>query len=270
MNQHIKTVWERVSDFTRNMKKENLSVFASSASFFIFVSLVPILLVICTIIPYTPLTQKNLIHIMTEITPDRLDGIIVNIIEDVYVRSAGVLSVAIILTLWSAGKGIMAIIRGLNALNDVEEERNYFVVRTVSSFYTLIMLLILLVSMIVLVFGNHLVRMLITRIPQLEMLFSLLLNLRFLFVWGLLTLIFAAFYTFLPSKKLLFREQLPGASFAAVIWSIFSWGFSMYVNRGGAFSIYGSLAIIVIFLLWMYFCFYIILLGAYINKRMEE
>lgn len=270
MRQKIGEVYAQIKDFTENMKRENLSSFASSAAFFIFVSLVPILVVICTIIPYTPLTQENLIKILTELTPNRMDAIIVNIIEDVYVRSARVLSVAIVLTLWSAGKGVLAIVRGLNAVNEVEEERNYFVVRIVSSFYTLIMLLIVLVSMIVLVFGNHLVKMLVLRIPQLGVLFSFLLNFRFLFVWAILTLIFGAFYTFLPSKKLQFRGQLAGASFAAVIWSIFSWGFSMYVNRGGAFNVYGSLSIIVIFLLWMYFCFYIIFIGAYINKRMGD
>ena len=270
MDRRIAETYKMIREFTTNMKRENLSSFASSAAFFIFVSLVPILLVICTIIPFTPLTQENLIRILTELTPDRLDYIVVDIIEDVYVRSAGVLSVAIILTLWSAGKGVLAIVRGLNAVNDVEEERNYFVVRIVSSCYTLIMLLIVLVSMILLVFGNRLVNMLLRSVPRLEVLFSFLLNFRFLFVWVVLTIIFSAFYTYLPNKKLRFCDQLPGASFAAVIWSIFSWGFSVYVNRGGAFGVYGSLAIVVIFMLWLYFCFYIIFIGAYLNKRMGD
>ena len=95
-------LYAQIKDFTGNMKRENLSSFASGAAFFIFVSLVPILLVICTIIPYTPLTQENLIKILTELTPNRMDAIVVSIIEDVYVRSAGVLSVAVVLTLWSA------------------------------------------------------------------------------------------------------------------------------------------------------------------------
>lgn len=270
MSRWIEDAYKTVREFTASMKRENLSSFASSAAFFIFVSLVPILIVVCTIIPYTPLTQENLIKIITELTPDRLDGIVVNIVEDVYVRSAGVLSVAIILTLWSAGKGVLAIIRGLNAVNDVEEERNYFAVRIVSSFYTLTILLIVLVSMIILVFGNRLVTMLLRAVPQLEVLFSFLLNFRFLFVWIVLTIIFSAFYTYLPSKKLRFRDQLPGASFAAVAWSIFSWGFSVYVNSGSAFSIYGSLTIVVIFMLWLYFCFYIIFIGAYLNRHMDE
>ena len=98
MDKWIAETYKMIREFTTNMKRENLSSFASSAAFFIFVSLVPILLVICTIIPFTPLTQENLIRILTELTPDRLDYIVVDIIEDVYERSAGVLSVAIILT----------------------------------------------------------------------------------------------------------------------------------------------------------------------------
>ena len=258
-----------VRDFLKKMKSINLSAYASSTAFFIFVSLVPILLVICAIIPFTPLTKENLIRILVDVVPLRMEGIVINIVENVYVRSAGVLSAAILLTLWSAGKGVLAVITGLNAVNDVEEERNYFVVRVFASFYTLIMLLIVLVSMIILVFGNQLVRMIISDSPQLRALFSFLLNFRFLFVWVLLTMIFAAFYAYLPNRKLAFRTQIPGAAFAAVIWSIFSWCFSLYVNQGDGFNIYGSLSIIVVFLLWLYFCFYIILIGAYINRRME-
>ncbi len=266
------SLWETyytIREFFKNMKSENLSAYASSTAFFIFVSLVPMLLLICAIIPFTPLTKENLIRILSDVVPMRMEGMVENIIENVYVRSAGVLSAAVVLTMWSAGKGVLAVITGLNAVNDVEEERNYFVVRIFASFYTLIMLLLVLVSMIILVFGNQLVRMLIAGSPRLRVLFSFLLNFRFLFVWVLLTLIFAAFYAYLPNKKLSFRAQLPGASFAAVIWSIFSWCFSLYVSRGNGFNIYGSLSIIVVLLLWMYFCFYIIFIGAYINKRME-
>ena len=262
-------LYQEVREFTRNMKKENLSAFASSAAFFIFLSLVPILIVICTIIPYTPITEENLLSLILEITPGKLDGIVLDVVDDVYQRSAGVLSVAVLVTLWSAGKGVLAVIRGLNAVNDVEEHRNYFVVRIVSSFYTLIMLLIILLSMGLLIFGNTLVNMLVGVFPKLEVLFSFFMNFRFLVIWIILTLIFSAFYAYLPNKKLKFRSQLPGASFAAVIWSIFSWCFSMYVDYGNSYNIYGSLSIIVIFMMWMYICIYIMFIGAYMNKHLE-
>ncbi len=263
----IVNIYQKMRDFMRNMKKENLSIFAAGSAFFIFLSLVPILIMICTIIPFTPLSEEILLKIILEIMPDQVDGIMTEIVNDVYRRSAGVLSIAALATLWSAGRGVLAVMRGLNSLNEVEEKRNYFVVRIVSSFYTLIMLLIIIVSMVLLVFGNTLVRVIVIRIPGVIGVFDLLMNLRFLFIWIILTIIFSAFYTYLPDKKLKFREQLPGASFAAVIWSIFSWCFSIYVDYGNSFNIYGGLAIIVIFMMWMYMGMYIMFVGAYINKH---
>ena len=265
---NMRKVYLEIREFVRNMRKENLSAFAAGAAFFIFLSLVPILIVICTVIPYTPLTQENLLLLIMEITPDKVDGIVVEIVDDVYERSAGVLSLAALLTLWSAGKGILAVVRGLNAVNDVDEYRNYFMVRLVASFYTLVMLLIIIVSMVILVFGNMLVEMLVTRLSKLDELFSFLMNFRFLVIWIILTMIFSAFYAYLPNKKLKFRKQIPGASFAAVLWSIFSWGFSIYVNHGNFYNIYGSLSILIFFMMWMYFCIYIMFIGAYINKHM--
>ncbi len=260
----------QIQQFARNLKKINIGTYASSGAFYIFLSLVPMLVVICTIIPYTPITQDSLLEFVLEIFPAKVENIVVDIIADVYERSAGVLSLAILVTLWSAGKGILAVRRGLNAVNEVEEHRNYFIMRLISSFYTLVFLIIILVSMIILVFGNVLVEMILMQVPQLQTLFSVLLSFRFLFVWMVLTLIFAAFYAYLPDKKLGFFSQLSGASFGAAIWSVFSWGFSIYVSVGKPYSIYGSLSIIVLTMVWLYICIYIIFVGAYINKFLED
>lgn len=259
-----------VRQFFQRLKKINLNIHASSAAFYIFLSLVPMLVVICTIIPYTPISQESLLGFVLEVFPTKVDNIVVDIIDDVYERSAGVLSAAILVTLWSAGKGIMAVRRGLNAVNQVEEQRNYFVMRMISSFYTLVLLVMILLSMIILVFGNVLVEMILVQVPKLQTLFSVLLNFRFLFVWVVLTLILAAFYAYLPDKKLKFFSQLSGASFGAAIWSVFSWGFSIYVSLGKPYNIYGSLSIIAITMMWLYICIYIIFVGAYINRYLEE
>ena len=260
----------QIQQFAQNLKKINIATHASSGAFYIFLSLVPMLIVICTIIPFTPITEAGLLEFVLEIFPAKVENIVVDIIDDVYERSAGVLSAAILVTLWSAGKGILAVRRGLNAINEVEEQRNYFVMRLISSFYTLVFLAIILVSMIILVFGNVLVEMVLIQLPQLQTLFSVLLSFRFLFVWVMLTVIFAAFYAYLPDKKLKFSSQLSGASFGAAVWSVFSWGFSIYVSIGKPYNVYGSLSIIVLTMVWLYICIYIIFVGAYINKFLEE
>lgn len=253
-------------DFSTQMKKQNISAYAASIAFFFFLSIVPMLMVICMVIPYTPLTEENLVQAVTDITPDMADPVVESLIADVYDKSAGILSVAILATLWSAAKGVMALMQGLNAVNGVEEKRNYFVIRAVACFYTVVMLIVVILSLFLNVFGNQLVNLALYRIPQLQRAVSFLMYFRFLVVWAVLTLLFAMIYAFMPDDKLKFREQIPGATFAAVVWSIFSWGFSIYISCSDSYGIYGSLAIIIIVLLWMYFCMYIIMIGAYLNR----
>ncbi len=253
-------------DFSAKMKKQNISTFAASTAFFFFLSIVPMLIMVCTIIPYTPLTEENLVEAVTDLTPDQVDGLAKSLISDIYKNSAGVLSIALIATLWSASKGVMALMRGLNAINGVEENRNYFVVRVIASFYTIVMLIVMVLSLFLMVFGDQLVNLMLHRIPQLKQLVSFIMNFRFIFVWAVLSVLFAAVYAYVPDKKLAFREQIPGAVFSAVVWSVFSWAFSYYVTYGNSYGIYGSLSIIIIVLLWMYFCMYIILIGAYLNR----
>ena len=253
-------------DLSDQMKKKDLNTYAASTAFFFFLSVVPMLIMICTIIPYTPLTEENLVELVTDVLPDQIDPLAESLISDVYDRSAGILSIAILATVWSAAKGVMALMKGLNAVNDVAEQRNYFVVRIIASFYTVVMLLVVILSLFVMVFGDQLVTLALHRVPQLQSLVSFIMNFRFLFVWAVLSVLFAAVYAYVPNKKLAFKEQLPGAVFSAVVWSIFSWAFSYYLTYGNTYGIYGNLSIIIIVLLWMYFCMYIIMLGAYLNR----
>lgn len=265
----IRKLYIILRDFGRQMGRQNISAFAASTAFFFFLSLVPMLIMVCTIIPYTPLTEENLVTAVTDLTPDMIDPLAQSLIAEVYDKSAGILSIAVIATLWSAGKGVLALIRGLNAINGVVEERNYFLLRVIASFYTVVMLLIVVLSLFIMVFGNQLVEFLLHSVPQVKVIIEFLMNFRFLFVWMVLTVLFSAVYAYVPNKKLHFREQISGASFSAVVWSVFSWGFSIYVGRPQSYSIYGSLSIIVIVMVWMYFCMYIVMIGSYLNRYFQ-
>lgn len=255
-----------LSDFFRQMKQQHISAFSASTAFFLFLSIVPMLILICTILPFTPLTAENLVKGVMEVMPDMVNDLVISIVADVYDSSAGIMSIAAVATLWTAGKGVLALIEGLNAVNGVEEKRNYFVVRIVACFYTVVMLVVVILSLLIMVFGNVLVNMILGYVPQLSVLFRFLVNFRFLVVWFVLTVLFTAVYAYVPNKKLRFREQVPGAVFTAVGWSVFSWGFSIYVGYSGNVTTYGSLSIIVLTMLWLYFCMYIMMIGAHLNR----
>ena len=253
-------------DFSKHMNRKNISSFAASTAFFLFLSLIPMLMLLCALIPYTPITEANLMDVAREITPDTMDSLVVNIIHDVYNKSIGIVSVTAVVTLWSAGKGMLALMRGLNVINDVEEDRNYMVLRVVASLYTILVLILMILSLLIMIFGNILIGLVERRIPQTSYFFEILLHFRTLFVWFVLTIFIALMYTYVPGGKLGFKMQLPGAVVAAVGWSIITWFFSIYVDRFNGFSTYGSHTTIIILMLWLYSCMYIVMMGAFLNR----
>lgn len=249
-------------DLSKQMSRQNISAFAASTAFFVFLSLIPMLIMICTIIPFTPLTEENLLTVFTEFVPNIFIPLITGIISQVYEKSAGILSVAALFTVWSAGKGVLALIRGLNAVNGVVEERNYFLLRMAASFYTVLLLVMTILSLLLMVFGNVIFNYILYRIPQMSMVFQLFGHFRFLVVWLILTAILTLMYAYMPSKNRKIRYQIPGAAFSAVLWSVFSWGFSIYVDFYDEANAYGSLSIIMLIMLWLYVCIYIVMIGA--------
>lgn len=258
-----------IRKYSKEIGDQNISAFAASTAFFIFLSLVPMLIMLCTIIPYTPLTEENLLYAISGLIPEKMVPLAEEVIQDVYAKSEGLLPLAVLLTLWTAGKGMLALSRGLNAVGGVKETRNFLMIRLGATFYTVLMLIMVLVCLFVMVFGNRSVDMLLYKCPQLQPFVAMLMKFRFLEIWVLLTLVFAAIYSYVPNGTLKFRRQIPGAAFTAVGWSLFSWGFSLYVDWTDH-SIYGNLALIILSMLWLYFCMYIILVGAYVNRYLRE
>ena len=265
----MKTVYRLfyiLRDFNWQMTRKNISAFASSTSFFLFLSMIPLLMALCAILPYTRLTEGNLLMAITKFTPDAMNGLVVSVVSDVYARSAGTITIFAIVTIWSASKAMLALIRGLNAVNDFEERRNYFVLRFIACIYTVIILAATILALLVMVFGNVIVNLLLADIPPLHILVQFVMRFRFLFSWAVLTFVFALIYAYVPSNKLRFRGQVPGAAFSAIMWGAASYAFSIYVDHFNGFGTYGGLTTVVIMMLWFYLLMYILMIGAHINR----
>lgn len=262
----ILRIYYILRDFNWQMTRKNISAFAASTSFFLFLSMIPLLMALCAILPFTRLTEVNLINAITRFTPDAMDGLVVSVVSDVYARTGGTITIFAIVTIWSASKAMLALIRGLNAVYDFEERRNYFVLRFIASIYTVIILIAMVLALFVMVFGNVIVNFLLADIPPLHIVVQFAMRFRFLFSWAVLTLIFALIYAYVPSSKLRFKSQIPGAAFSAVMWGAASYAFSVYVDNFNGFGTYGGLTTVVILMLWFYLLMYILMIGAHINR----
>ena len=255
-----------IRDFSRQLAKDNVSVYASGTAFFFFLSLMPTLIIVCSLLPLTSLTEKNLLIAAVKVMPDFLDSLTVLMIKQMYEQSAEILPFAIIIMLWSSSKGMLGLMYGLNVVNEVSETRNYFLLRLEAMFYMVITVAALLISLALSVFGKSIVNSIYASFPDIGVLFYLFMRFRFLFVWILLTVVFTITYTYVPNKRLKMRFQIPGAVFTAVGWSLFSFVFSVYVKKFRGMSTYGSLSTVIIMMFWLYCCLYILLIGANLNR----
>ena len=87
----------------------------------------------------------------------------------------------------------------------------------------------------------------------------------------ILAVLFLVLYKCIPNRKASFKSQCPGALISSLAWSIFSLAFSMYLDIAlAASNMYGSLTMIVFIMIWMYFCMWILLIGAEINAYFED
>ena len=151
--------YKMLKRFNRKLRHDDISAYASSIAFFLFLSLIPLLFLICFLIPYTPLSEADLMIACMKLVPKQMNPWIIGLISQIYDRPRGVLPITIIVTVWSAGKGMLALMRALNRIHDVIEERSYIRLRIMASFYTIIILFILIITFVLGVFGERILRL---------------------------------------------------------------------------------------------------------------
>lgn len=262
---NCKKIWDKYV-------RDEITVYAAQASFFIVIAFFPFIMLLLTLIQFIPAINKSdLLSIMVRIMPNMLDSLVVGIVDDLYVKSPGtILSITALVALWSAAHGMMGIERGLNRIYGTIEKRNYVVRRLVCSFYTLIFMIVCIVSLVLLVFGTSIQNMFVRLFPLLGSITRHLISFRSLLAMLLFFICFVGLYTIVPKKKQTPRNQFAGAAFSTVCWLLFSYAFSLYFTNFSNFSyMYGSLTAIVLLMLWLYFCICILFIGAEINCFLE-
>ncbi len=267
MNKVIKLI----RGFLRAMQEDHVGAYAAQSAYFIMLSFIPFIILLLTLLRYTTLTQSDLYSAAQMVLPDSMDGFVIDIINEVYSKTAVTVSLSAITVAWSAGKGFLALMRGMNTIYDVAEQRNYVILRFRSAIYTVIFVISIILTLVVLVFGNSIHQAAVVHLPFLAVITGMILRMKDIVSIAFLTLVFMILYKFVPNRKARLYSQAPGAVFSSVCWYLFSIGFSLYVTfTPGLSNMYGSLTTIILVMLWLYFCMYIILLGAEINSYFEE
>ena len=158
-------------EITEQVGKDHVGAYAAQAAYFFMLSLIPIILLLITLVQYTPVTKADVMTAVLQVFPKSVDSLITSIVNQVYNQSGGIISLTIIVALWSAGKGVLALTTGLNCVYDCKETRNYIILRIRATFYTVAFIIVIIFLLVLSVFGNTL-NLFVTKVQLMGAAFS--------------------------------------------------------------------------------------------------
>ncbi len=260
---------KRIGTFLRPMQ---IPLHSAYTAFFLILSLFPALLLLLGILRYTEFTAADLLALLEGFLPENLLPVAALLVQSSYrYSSSTVVSLSVLAALWSASRGMYGLARGLSAVAGTKLQIGYWKRRFLSVLYTFLFLVILVLTLVLHVFGNAIVDFLwMTTQPVLMTLMSLI-DLRFLLLLVLQTMLFSAMYSLLTMHRFHFWRCVPGAVLASLGWLIFSRLFSVYVTHySGYTNIFGSIYALALGMLWLYFCICILFYGAAFNRLWQD
>lgn len=254
------------------VREKQISLHAAYAGYFIILAVFPALLMLLSLLRFAGLQVEILVDMMGEILPPALMETVEGMVYSAWLHSTGtVLGLSALTALWSASRGVYGLLRGLNAVYDVWENRGYLYTRSISVIYTFLFGIVLILTLVLHVFGNAVFRWL-SMVDNPVVIFLVdLVDVRFFLLLMLQSLIFTLMYMVLPNGRDGFGSSLPGGILSSVGWLVFSDLFSIYVEHFNRYSlIYGSVYALALGMLWLYCCLSILFYGGALNRYLMD
>jgi membrane protein len=247
---------------------------AAGVAFFAFLAIPPALIAALTLygLVAEPQTVARQMQGLAGSLPREAQPLIADQLNAVVSGSNGALSlglaVSVLLALWTASSGTSNLMAAVNIAYDEQETRGFLKLRAIALALTLGAIVFMLLTLFLLAAVPPLLQAL-----QLGIVGTILAQvLRWALLVALVIAALAIVYRLASNRDApKFVWTSPGAIIATVLWVLGSGLFSLYVNNFGSYNkTYGTLAGIIVFLLWLYLTSYIILLGAEINAEAEK
>lgn len=265
-------LYRLVSDFLKKCDDDHVAAFGAMSAFFILLSFFPFMIFLLTLTRFAPITKEHIINVLVNVMSFESESMIRSVVNEVYRKTgASVFTFSIISALWSSSKGFFSIIKGLNSVYDLDDNRNFIVLRLFSTIYTIVFAFLIVAMLIMWVFGKILYQKILVSYPMLASIAEFIWHKRIIMSVIVLTVFFMGLYWILPDRKSSFLRQWPGALVAAIGWIVVSVVCSLFMGGFTSFSyVYGSMAGIMIVLLWLYFCMSMVFYGAEFNYLLEN
>jgi len=259
----------------REFQADNLTDWAAALTYYGILSLFPGLLVLISLIGLAGQNAaRTLVSNVEQLAPSAVRQLLVTSIQNLQngQGTAGVIAIAGLLgALWSASSYIAAFMRASNVIYDVPEGRPIWKTTPLRVGLTLLFTVLLSACAVAVVVTGSLAQ----RVGDILGLGRTAVTVWDLAKWPVLLVVvsfmFALLYWAAPNARQGFRWVSPGSVVAVVIWLVASVAFAVYVANFGSYNkTYGSLAAVIIFLVWLWLSNVSLLLGAELNAELER
>jgi len=269
---NIQTIYEITYSFSTKIKYDHVSSFAGHAALFLLMSLFPMAMFCLSIFSYLPIDTASFTQYLMDIIPDGLAPLLNQILEEAYTESTTIMqSFTMLVMLFCASKGVYAVIIGMNAVYGIRETRGMPLLYALAISYVIFFFAAIGLMMVLIVLGNNIFNWLLGFVPALAVFANLFRYGKYLCMLVLLIVFFLLIYMNVPNRRSKIRYEFLGALFSTVAWLVYSWAFSFYISNFANYSVtYGSLATVVIFILWLYGTMNIIFVGAEMNVVLRK
>jgi len=182
------------------------------------------------------------------------------------------LIVGVVAALWAASGYVGAFMRASNIMYEVDEGREIWKLRPLQMFVTLLMILLIALAAVAVVVTGPVAEAVGSAIGVGDTAVTVWNIAKWPVLVAIVMLMLSVLYYASPNAKVgRFRFITAGAIVAVVVWLVASAAFAFYVANFGSYDkTYGSLAGVVVFLVWLYISNVAILFGAQLNAERER
>ena len=260
-NKFIDIIFRAVDGFF----KYRIDALAAEVTFYLISLFFPLIMLIFAIISRAPIIKEEMLWNFLGVLPTETLDALYTMLQSV-THTPLMVIVILVITMWSMSCAVEAISRALNKFYHTKETRNFVVIRATGLLFAGFIVVAILVSFVLLVYGEILrdaIGRVIRFIPIHMLLWDIL---RWVIPFVVLTISLAIIYMVMPNRKVSLRSVLPGAVLASIAWAAISIIFSYFANNfAGYHLLYGSVAGVVMLFMWLFMSSYVIILGGYFN-----
>jgi membrane protein len=254
----------------KQVKADDIQMMAAAVAFYLFLSIIPALgasISLYGLVSDPAEVEEQLAELTTGL-PEAASELIVGQAQEIASAESAALSVglavSIVLALYSASKGIQALVKALNVAYDEEETRGFLALKLLSLALTFGVILLVVGGVAALVAVGELAE----GLPGGGTIVNAL---RWPGLGAILVVVLAMMYRFSPDRDdPKWRWTTPGAVLAAVLLAVASLGFSFYTANFGSEEASGLLGAVGVLLLWLFLCAFAILFGAEVDSELEH